>query len=83
MIMNYNSIVVARNLGIEKKDRKQCNISIEKFLIQVMDIHGISGSDIINVALEKYLVEKGFLTEEILKDLDRINEFEISFYSNI
>lgn len=81
--MNYNSIVVVRNLGIEKKDRKQCNISIEKFLLQVMDLHGITGSDLVNVALEKYLIEKGFLTEEILKDLDRINEFEISFYSNI
>lgn len=81
--MNYNSIVVARNLGIEKKDRKQCNVSIEKFLLQVMDLQGITGSDVINIAIEKYLVEKGFLTEDILKDLDRINEFEISFFTNI
>ncbi|WP_440944960.1 hypothetical protein ACSAZL_12430 [Methanosarcina sp. T3] len=69
-------ITVARNLGLENKDRKAKTFQIEKFILQIMDMHSLSYSDIVNVALEKYLREKGFLTEESIKTLSSISILE-------
>lgn len=76
----FNSIVVARNLGIEKKDRKACNIGLEQFIIKTLALHGLNPSDICNIALEKYLRENNYLTEEILSVLDNVSILESEIF---
>lgn len=78
----FNSIVVARNLGLEKKDRKATNIGVEKFLLQTLSLHGLNPSDLINIALEKYLRDTKYLTEETLQLLDNITLLEEQIFKN-
>lgn len=77
-----NLITVARNLGVEKKDRKACNIGVEKFLLQTLALHNLSQSDVINVALEKYLREKGYLSDSSINLLNSVSLLEKQIFKN-
>jgi hypothetical protein len=70
------SIVVARNLGLGKKDRVQIRPSIEKFLKQIIDLNGLDLSNTINVAVENYLREKQYLTSETMETLESCSVIE-------
>jgi hypothetical protein len=74
--MERCSIVVARNLGIGKKDREQIHPSLEKFLKQIIDMYGLDLSNTINVAVENYLREKQYLTAETLETLECFSSIE-------
>ena len=76
------SIVVARNLGLGKKDREQVHPSVEKFLKSIIDANGLDLSNTINMALEKLLREKGYLTPETLDLLGCCSELELSIFEN-
>lgn len=78
----FDSIVVARNLGLEKKDRKACNAGIEQFLLKTLDLYGLNLSDIINISLEKYLREQGYLTDETLTLLNNVSLLEKEIFNN-
>ncbi|MDD3043497.1 MAG: hypothetical protein PHW56_11315, partial [Methanosarcinaceae archaeon] len=73
--LNY-SIVTARNLGLENKDREPSTIRIEKFLIDVLTLHGLNCSDIVNIALESYLIDRGYLTGESLAFLNSVSKLD-------
>jgi hypothetical protein len=75
------SIVTARNLGLEKKARVPTNTSIENFLLKTMDIYGLNYSDIVNIALEKYLIEYGYLTTETLSVIDSVSILEKEIFN--
>jgi hypothetical protein len=75
------SIVTARNLGIQKRDRQAANFGIEAFLLKCMDLHGLNKSDIANIALEKYLKEKGYLTPEILAFMNTVTDPEKTIFT--
>lgn len=51
-------LAMKRILGIEKKNRIRTNIMIENEFKEIMDDRRIIYSDLINVLLEKELVEK-------------------------
>ena len=55
------SFVMKRILGLEKKRRIGVYVYLEKELIDLLRENGYSISNTINVALEKYLREKGLL----------------------
>ncbi|MHC1757504.1 MAG: hypothetical protein AB9861_19075 [Methanosarcina sp.] len=74
--MEKCSIVVARNLGLGKKDRVQIRPSIEKFLKQIIDFYGLDLSNTINVAVENYLREKQYLTPETMQTLESCSSIE-------
>lgn len=78
--MELYSIVVARNLGIGKKDREQIHPSIEKFLKKIIDMNGLDLSNTINVALESHLREKRYLTPEALEVLENISDLEKNIF---
>lgn len=80
--MTLSSIVMARNLGLEKKDRKQVWPSIEKFLLQTIEMHGLDLSNTINIAVEKYLQEKNYLTPETLETLGSCTIIEKQIFEN-
>jgi len=80
--MELYSIVVARNLGIGKKDREQIHPSIEKFLKKIIDMNGLDLSNTINVALENHLREKQYLTPEVLEVLGCISDLEKNIFEN-
>jgi len=71
MIIDH-SIVAARMLGIEKQQRQQAHIQIEDFLLNTIDLKGLSRSDTTNIALERYLMDEGILTTEILDSISKI-----------
>jgi len=70
------SIVTARNLGLQKKQRESKHVGIETFLLQTLALYGLNDSDIINIALEKYLIEKKYLTAPILQTLETVSALE-------
>jgi len=74
--MELCSIVVARNLGLGKKDREQIRPSIEKFLKQIIDLNGLDLSNTINIAVENYLREKQYLTTDTLETLESCSTIE-------
>jgi hypothetical protein len=78
--MEPYSIVVARNLGLGKKDREQIHPSIEKFLKKIIDMNGLDLSNTINVALENHLREKRYLTAEALEVLESISDLEKNIF---
>ncbi|AKB41352.1 hypothetical protein [Methanosarcina mazei] len=80
--MELYSIVVARNLGIGKKDREQIHPSVEKFLKKIIDMNGLDLSNTINVALENHLREKQYLTPEALEILGCISDLEKNIFEN-
>ncbi|WP_048102810.1 hypothetical protein [Methanosarcina barkeri] len=80
--MERCSIVVARNLGLGKKDRVQIRPSLENFLKQTIDMYGLDLSNTINVAVEKYLREKNYLTPETLETLDSCSSIEKHIFEN-
>jgi len=80
--MLNRSIVTARNMGLEPKDREQTRLQIETFLLSTIDLHGLSKSDVMNIALEKYLVEKGYLTEETISTIDGITKADKTIFKN-
>jgi len=55
------SFVMKRILGVEKKKRIQRSVQIEIELYQIIKENNLSFSNTINIALEKYLKEKGYL----------------------
>lgn len=70
------SIVTARNLGLENKDRAPTNIRIETFLLDAMTLHGLKCSDTVNIALETYLIDKGYLTVESMALLSSVSSLD-------
>lgn len=80
--MELYSIVVARNLGIGKKDREQIHPSIEKFLKKIIDMNGLDLSNTLNVALENHLREKQYLTPEVLEILGCISDLEKNIFES-
>lgn len=76
------SIVVARNLGLGKKDRVQIHPSLENFLKQTIDMYGLDLSNTINVAVENYLREKQYLTPETLEILNSCSIIEKQIFEN-
>jgi hypothetical protein len=78
--MELSSIVVARNLGLGKKDREQIHPSIERFLKKIIDLNGLDLSNTINVALESYLKEKGYLSSDVLDFLENISDLEKAIF---
>lgn len=80
--MELYSIVVARNLGLGKKDREQIHPSLERFLKKVIELNGLDLSNIINVAVEKYLREKQYITPETLEVLENISDLEKAIFQN-
>ena len=56
-----HSIAMRRILNIEKRDRKTISVRIEKELYEIIKNNGFHLSDLVNIALEKHLKEKGFL----------------------
>lgn len=76
------SIVVARNLGLGKKDREQVHPSVEKFLKSIIDANGLDLSNTINLALEKLLREKGYLSPDVLDMLGCCSDIELSIFEN-
>lgn len=71
-----SSIVTARNLGIQKKNRVVANVGIENFLLAIINLHGLSRSDIVNIALEKYLRDENYLNPETLDFTNAVTELE-------
>ena len=57
--MKFNAM--ARVLGNQKKNRITRTVRIEKELIDVINEYNFSLSDLINVLLDQYFREKGFL----------------------
>jgi len=57
--MKFNAM--ARVLGVQKKNRITRTVRIEKELIDVINEYNFSLSDLINVLLDQYFREKGFL----------------------
>jgi len=54
--MNFVNIVTKR-----KKKKRDVHVCIEEELLEVLKTNGFSISGVINIALEKYLREKGLL----------------------
>ena len=79
--MLNRSIVTARNMGLEPKDREQTRVQIETFLLSTMDLHGLARSDVMNIALEKYLVENGYLSEKTLLTIEGITQADKTIFS--
>ena len=79
---DLGSIVAARNLGISPKNRISKTTRIENHLSQIIDMYGLDIANTINIALEKYLIDKKFLTAESLEQLRNITEFERSYALN-
>ena len=57
--MKFNAM--ARVLGVQKKNRITRTVRIEKELVDVINEYNFSLSDLINVLLDQYFREKGFL----------------------
>jgi len=55
------SIVMKRILKVEKKNRITTTVRIEKELLEILHKENFNISNVINIALEKYLREKGLL----------------------
>lgn len=80
--MELYSIVVARNLGLGKKDREQIHPSLERFLKKVIELNGLDLSNTINVAVENHLREKQYLTPETLEILENISDLEKAIFQD-
>ena len=57
--MKFNAM--ARVLGVQKKNRITRTVRIEKELVDILNEYNFSLSDLINVLLDQYFREKGFL----------------------
>ncbi|HEY3363144.1 MAG TPA: hypothetical protein VGK06_15340 [Methanosarcina sp.] len=77
-----HSIVTARNMGLEKKSRLHVDLRIEDFLLNTIDLHGLSRSDIVNIALERYLKEEGYLNSETISIIEGITQADKTIFSN-
>lgn len=55
------SFVMRRILGIEPKDRKQLQAYIESELLEVMKDKKLERQNIINLGVEKVLIENGYM----------------------
>lgn len=71
-----HSIVTARNLGLEKQSRIQSRFMVEDFLLSILALHGLDKSDIVNIALEKYLASEGYLNSESLAFINNISKLD-------
>lgn len=76
-----HSIVTARNMGLEKKSRVHADIRIEDFLLNIIDLHGLSRSDIVNIALERYLKEEGYLNSETISIIEEITQADKTIFT--
>lgn len=63
-------------MGLEKKSRVHADLRIEDFLLNIIDLHGLSRSDIVNIALERYLKEKGYLNSETISIIEGITQVD-------
>lgn len=54
------SLVLKRIIGIEKKNRVRITTMIESELVEVIKTNGLDIANTINIALEKYLKDRGF-----------------------
>ena len=77
-----HSIVVARNLGIQKKHRKPSHIQVEDFLIDLCNLHGLNLSDVANVAIEKHLKDRNLLDERYLSLLSSVSTSEKQIFEH-
>jgi post-segregation antitoxin (ccd killing protein) len=50
-----------RILKVERKNREDVHVLIERELLDILRAHGFNISDVINIALEKYLRERNLL----------------------
>ena len=55
------SLAMRRILGVKKRERVTTTVRIEKQLLEILKREGFNISNIINVALENHLREKGLL----------------------
>jgi len=78
----FHSIVTARNMGLEPKNRAQTRLQIETFLLSTIDLYGLSRSDIVNIALEQYLLNNGYLNEQTLSTIDGITKADKTIFEN-
>ena len=49
---------------------------VEDFLLSILDMHGLNRSDIMNIALEKYLISQGYLNSETLSFINSLSYFD-------
>jgi hypothetical protein len=76
-----HSIVTARNLGLEKQSRIQTRFMVEDFLLSILALHGLDKSDIVNIALEKYLASEGYLNSESLTFINNISKLDKKIFT--
>lgn len=75
------SIVTARNLGLEPRNRIATTLGIESFLLVIIDSNGLNRSDIANIAIEQYLKHHRYLNQTSLNFSNMVTDLEKSIYS--
>jgi hypothetical protein len=49
---------------------------LEDFLIDLLNLYGLNTSDVLNLALESYLISEGYLTPDTLEFIKNISKLD-------